>query len=591
MLSSYQFSAVSLLLFVSALFALYMTVFLAKRKSSQGVMYLVFLELAVAVWTTGVLFEYATDQVRLKIFWSQFAYVGTTTSPVFYFLFVMAYVRQATFRNTWIVASLFIIPVITFALAVTNGSHHLIWTQVTVIPKTHLAVYGHGLWFWVFVTYCYLLLFSGSLFLVFNLFRFRDVYRSQNITVLMASMLPVIGNIMYVSGLNPVSGLDWTPLAFLLTGGLLAWSITGFGLFDLVPIARSALVENMGDALLVLDSDCRIVDVNPEMEHLLNRPARELIGLSGRDLFSESDICDYLNPNHEERFEFVWSHPRNQRMYDVRSTPLTDYQGLTNGYLIVMRDMTLRKDLEVERDRLIHELTNANAAKDRLMSIIAHDLRSPINAVFSFVRVLRHRIDGLSSTEILELTNELDKKAGQAFGLIDNLLQWALSQTDGLTLSIAPFPVNAMIQEVLAQNADLVIGKDIQIETHLTEANVILADQNMMAVVFRNLLGNAIKYSSPKDRIVIETIQDAETFQIRISDNGTGMNRETIRRLFQIETTRSITGTAGEKGSGLGLILCNELVEKHGGRIEVTSQLGEGSTFTVILPTNDSESA
>lgn len=588
MLSSYQFSAVSLLLFVSALFALYMAVFLVKRKHSQGVTYLVFLELAVAVWTTGVLFEYATDQVPLKIFWSQFAYVGITTSPVFYFLFVMAYVRQGTFRNPWIVASLFFIPVITFALAVTNGSHHLIWTQVTVIPKTHLAVYGHGLGFWVFVTYCYLLLFAGCLFLVFNLFRFREVYRSQNITVLMASLLPVIGNIMYVSGLNPVPGLDWTPLVFLLTGGLLAWSMTGFGLFDLVPIARSALVENMGDALLVLDSDCRIVDVNPEMEHLLNCPVKELIGLSGRDLFSDSDICERLNPKNEARFEFVWSYPRGQRTYDVRSTPLADRQGLTKGYLIVMRDMTQRKDLEIERDRLIHELTNANAAKDRLMSIIAHDLRSPINTVFSFVRVLKHRIDGLSSAEILELTNELYKKAGQAFGLIENLLQWALSQTDGLTLSLAPFSVNAMIEEALAQNADLVDGKGVQIETRLTEADVIRADQNMIAVVFRNLLGNAIKYSSPKDRIVIETIRNAATFQIRVSDSGTGMNRETIRRLFKIETTQSTTGTSGEKGSGLGLILCKELVEKHGGRIEVSSQVGEGSTFTVILPTNGS---
>ncbi|HDQ44538.1 MAG TPA: hypothetical protein ENN17_03435 [bacterium] len=180
MFSAYQFGTISLFLFLSVLFALFLAVLLTKRRNSPGAICLVFLELAVAVWTFAVIFEYATDQAVLKYFWSRVAYLGTTTAPVFYFLFVMAFVRQKRFGNPWLTASFFIVPVITFFLALTNQHHHLIWTQVSVIPESRLAIYAYGPWFWVFVSYCYLMFIVGSLFLIINVFHYHGIFTGYN---------------------------------------------------------------------------------------------------------------------------------------------------------------------------------------------------------------------------------------------------------------------------------------------------------------------------------------------------------------------------------------------------------------------------
>ncbi|HDQ44537.1 MAG TPA: PAS domain-containing protein [bacterium] len=403
--------------------------------------------------------------------------------------------------------------------------------------------------------------------------------------MLIASSLPFLGNLSYVSGINPIPGLDWTPVALLMTGALLFLLLIELRLFDLVPVARDTLIEKMGDALLVLDSNNRIVDINPEMERIINRSSGGGVRKDAADVLSRwPELYEKIRTQTDGDFEVTRTEETVKRTHDVRSKTLYDDRGRLIGSLIVMRDITRRKEMEDERDRLIHALEIANASKDRLFSVVAHDLRSPFNTLFGFVRVLKHRIHQLTPEKLIDLISELNLKTEQAFGLLENLLGWALSQTGGFVMNASTFSINKLIREILIQFSDVAEEKQIRIETQYGADDSIHADRDMMAVVLRNLLSNALKYTPENGRVAIETLKMPDTFHIQISDTGIGMDAGTLHDLFRIESVRTVPGTSGEKGSGLGLILCREFIERQGGRIEAESAKGQGSTFTVVLP-------
>jgi ligand-binding sensor domain-containing protein/signal transduction histidine kinase len=238
------------------------------------------------------------------------------------------------------------------------------------------------------------------------------------------------------------------------------------------------------------------------------------------------------------------------------------------------------KDLSISNDKLIL----LNETKDKFFSIIAHDLKNPFSSIFGFCEILSRRYETMNDTNRKKAIDVIYDSSRKIFKLLENLLQWARSQTGAIKYEPAEF----MLDEVVATNIllleNMALQKKLKIRDYIESGIKVFADKNMVDTVIRNLITNAIKFTD-SGWIGIETIQEKDYTKVKIIDTGVGISIDKLDKLFNVVGSKSTYGTRGEPGTGLGLILCKEFVQKHGGTIGVESELGKGSTIYFTIPT------
>lgn len=240
-------------------------------------------------------------------------------------------------------------------------------------------------------------------------------------------------------------------------------------------------------------------------------------------------------------------------------------------------DMTERIEME-------KQLRQLNIDKDRFLSILAHDLKNPFNSILGFLGLLKRNLQRYSKEEIDKHVSTVLESAQHTYDLLDDLLNWSHLQSD--TLPFEPEKLNLQdifteIVEILKLNSK---NKNISISIKPHAELYIYADKQMISATMRNLLSNAIKFTNKGGQIEVKTQEDHSHITITVSDNGIGIDKETIDKLFDISQKHSSKGTENEKGTGFGLFLCKDFVEKHGGRIWVESETGKGSHFSFTIP-------
>ncbi len=247
-------------------------------------------------------------------------------------------------------------------------------------------------------------------------------------------------------------------------------------------------------------------------------------------------------------------------------------------------DITERKQIEEDIKSKNAELQKLIADKDYFMSILAHDLKAPFNAILGFLDLLANNLHSYDINEIERQITIVNQSALGAFHLLEDILLWAMSQSGKLPFQPTEFDFKIScynVVEMLKPNADT---KSITIKNVEADEIIVFADTNMLNTILRNIISNAIKFTYYGGFIHIYAEQNNTEVTISISDNGTGISPETVSNLFDITKMHSTKGTANEKGPGLGLLLCKTFVEKHGGTIWVESELGKGSTFKFTIP-------
>jgi signal transduction histidine kinase len=234
-----------------------------------------------------------------------------------------------------------------------------------------------------------------------------------------------------------------------------------------------------------------------------------------------------------------------------------------------------------ETEKRSEELERLNQVKDKFFSIISHDLRSPINALSGMLDLLDK---GAVTAEELPLhIKELRVRFNHTRTLLNNLLDWTLLQMDKLNLQASKIELSRIVDENIQLLAP-VQSKDIIIQNDIPKPTVAFADSNTINLVIRNLITNAVKFTNDGGRVLIKSEDKGNEWMVSVRDNGVGMKPEVLNMLFDKTAPYTTRGTANEKGTGLGLILCKEFVEKNGGRIWVESKEGDGSTFYFTLP-------
>ncbi len=244
--------------------------------------------------------------------------------------------------------------------------------------------------------------------------------------------------------------------------------------------------------------------------------------------------------------------------------------------------LTIRKQQQhiQKQNKQLQEL---NASKDKFFSLIAHDLKSPFVSFLAFAHILEH-LDEMGKDEFEEIMRQFRDSAENLLALLENLLTWAGIQR-GL---IACLPQQINIGVIVARNVKLLTlnagQKQITLKNSIQEEISVYADGNMLDTVIRNLLSNALKFTKAGGTVTISATHAENAVTVSVSDTGIGISEEKLSNLFRIDARVQRVGTAGEKGTGLGLILCKEFVERHGGSIRAESVKGKGSRFTVSLP-------
>ena len=260
------------------------------------------------------------------------------------------------------------------------------------------------------------------------------------------------------------------------------------------------------------------------------------------------------------------------------------YSSVKDEFLVIFDNITERKQAEQalkESEAILKEL---NANKDKLFSIIAHDLRSPFIGFLGISELLNKKLKEGDISKCETYVTLINSSAKSTFLLLDNLLNWAKSQTKQINFTPQKIIFSSFIRKILETSNSSATIKNISLNYSQLDEIEVYADENMLAVILRNLISNGIKFTKTGGYITVSGKLEQNQAQITVSDNGIGMKKKIIKKLFRFSTNNSSLGTENEKGSGIGLVLCKEFVEKQGGVIWVESKEGKGSDFKFTLP-------
>lgn len=360
---------------------------------------------------------------------------------------------------------------------------------------------------------------------------------------------------------------------------------------------------------LVDDMHVGVLLQGPQAEILLSNPtALELLGLTESQLLGRTSFDPDWNVIHEDGSTFSGSmHPVPQAIASRRSVrnvvmgvdrptnhdriwlqvdaePQLNPDGTVKQVVCTFIDISEWKKAEEAIKENEAHLRELNATKDKFFSIIAHDLKNPFNSILGLSDLLVDQIQTNNYEGIEEYATIIQKSSTRVFDLLMNLLEWSRSQTGRMEFSPEYLELVALINEVTELLSDTAHQKSITIIKELPRNLLVFADKTLINTVLRNIISNAIKFTHPNGQIVISAEKRPDELIISISDNGIGIKKEAIGKLFRIDENQTSLGTQNEKGTGLGLIICKEFIEKHGGKIWVESKVGKGSTFYFTIP-------
>ncbi|RLD64626.1 MAG: hypothetical protein DRJ01_00015 [Bacteroidetes bacterium] len=244
-----------------------------------------------------------------------------------------------------------------------------------------------------------------------------------------------------------------------------------------------------------------------------------------------------------------------------------------------------KNNLKIEKQRF--ELQKANDTKDKFFSIIAHDLRNPFSTIINLSELLTSNYEDFDDERRKFFISQISEFSNKAFNLLENLLQWSRSQTGRLKVSIKKTDISEIINDTIELTEATALNKNITLHSNVKPNTYVMTDENMTSTVIRNLITNAIKFTQENGEIIVDAENNNSFINIKVIDNGIGIEEKNLSKLFKIASNPTSVGTSNETGTGLGLILCKEFINACKGNIWVESKYNEGATFIFSLPRSD----
>lgn len=371
---------------------------------------------------------------------------------------------------------------------------------------------------------------------------------------------------------------------------------------------ETKLIESEEQIRLLLDSTAEAIyatDVNG-ICFMANQACAKILGYDSIDSFIKKNMHNLIHHSHRdgssypiESCEILLAVKTNSKLHrdedvfwksdgtplevEFWSHPIHKADKII-GAVVTFIDITDRIKAQQKIHEYNEELKNLNASKDKFFSVVAHDLRSPFHGLLGLSEIIVDEFDFLEKPDLKEYMTNIHKTIKNVYRLIENLLEWSRLQSGKMTFSPAKLNLYKSIETVQQVLIGVSSLKGITIINNTSKDSFVYADEKMLTSVLQNLITNSIKFSNPNSEIKISAASDKEIVTVSVSDKGIGMDEDTLSKIFSLDHSITTPGTAQEKGTGLGLVLCHEMIEKHSGKIWAASKKGIGTDFHFTLP-------
>ena len=348
-----------------------------------------------------------------------------------------------------------------------------------------------------------------------------------------------------------------------------------------------ALLDAMPDLMFKINSEGVFLDYKAEKENLAYQ-SESIIGLKVRDIMPlefaelvEQNMRQVFQSGDMQLFEYNLRLPiKGVREFEARMVGCS-----VDEVVIVVRDITERKRTELEIVVKNEELHRINAEKDKFFSILAHDLRGPFNGFLGLTEIIAKELHHMTLDEIQELAFSLNNSAMNLYNLLGNLLEWSRIQRGLIHTNPVSFLLLPRISESLTLIVEAAAKKKIDFMIDVSKDIIVFTDPNSLEGIIRNLANNAVKFTPKGGNVIVSTNSIRDNFvEVSVMDSGIGMSKQMIDDLFRLDANTSRNGTENEPSTGLGLIICKDLIEKLGGELHIESEEGKGSEFRFTIP-------
>jgi PAS domain S-box-containing protein len=365
------------------------------------------------------------------------------------------------------------------------------------------------------------------------------------------------------------------------------------------------MIDRFSDPVYMLSAKGLLMEANKAAAKYFGYEREELIGQSPALIAAEaendnemiSQLIEKTLTGEPQKFEWLMKRKNGEILSAEISFNRSIYNG-NDAVLATVRDLSESKKVMNELQRQNNELKESNKSKDKFFSIFAHDLKNPFQGLLGFIDLLYEDLDELSNEQVKEYLANVRNASYHTYALLENLLEWSRIQSGKMPFTPSVFDISDEISSVISVLENNASQKDIKLINEVDQGIKVEADRNMIHSVIQNLVTNSIKFSNANGRVVIRgrvpltyvkakisnEPGDRQWLEISVSDNGIGIPEEILPKLFQLNGQYSRAGTANEPGTGLGLVLCHEMIEKNGGRIWAESISGQGTTFIFTIP-------
>lgn len=550
-------------------------------RQERGIRYFAWVMVCRVIYAGSVIMEINSESLSSKLLFRNIEQTSLLFVVPMVIFFVLALFGKNEYLRPLRMIQILSVFALWSLLIWTNPYHNLLFWKIE-LNQGHLEI-SKTVYSLAFNIICYLIIAVCVFYLFVYLRRVRPELRKPGIWLVLCGCIPAATEIAkfiysdFAPWLHPVSVYS----GFL--GMVMLWLVIRYRMFSVVPLARQVVVETMEEGILIVNHRGSIIDSNAYVEPLFAGSGdRSIAGQHIDNLLARwpgwLHACKQMEASDMEIDARVNG---EYRVYSVKVYPLASQDRVGQGTVSVLFDIT-------EKQRQMEQIVKLNQLKDHLFAIVSHDIRNPLAVQASLIEVLE--LDkSMFNRNHQEVIDALSGQIQNTFVMIENLLEWFRSQKEGMLLQPERLRLTDVVEEVRSTLRIKSEAKQIAIHTEIDSGIEVYADREAVNLIVRNLMTNAIKFSERGGTVLVSAEMNDSQVIVSVSDNGVGMEEARVRELFDPLRLVSTTGTAGERGTGLGLQVCQQFVKMSGGQLWVESVPRQKTVFYFSLGAADSE--